>query len=154
MLGAHYHASPGDTPANADVMIECTGSAGVIAALLERGGPATITCLLGMSPGRVVLPVDVAALNRRLVRQNGVVFGSVNANRRHYQAATAALALADPGWLNRMISRRVALADYAEAFQRRPGDVKTLIEISGSGLGTAGRHVETGVGLPQFPMAG
>ncbi|GAA4958760.1 glucose 1-dehydrogenase [Actinoplanes utahensis] len=129
-LGARYHTDPGDLPADADIMIECTGSAEVIAGLLDRGGPGAITCLLGMSPGRAVLPVDVAALNRRLVRQNGVVFGSVNANRRHYEAATASLTRADPGWLDRMMTRRVALADYAEAFRRRPGDVKTLIEVA------------------------
>ena len=39
------------------------------------------------------------ALNRELVLENDVVFGSVNANRRHYEAAAEALAQGRPaGW--------------------------------------------------------
>jgi threonine dehydrogenase-like Zn-dependent dehydrogenase len=132
MLGAEYHRAPvRDSTVAADVMIECTGSAGVVVDMLDRGGPATITCLLGMSPGEAVFPIDVAALNRRLVRQNGVVFGSVNANRRHYERAAVVLAHADPAWLDGVVSRRVGLDDFPQAFQRRPDDVKTLLDIIG-----------------------
>ncbi len=38
------------------------------------------------------ITVDAGALNRDLVLENDVVFGSVNANRRHYEAAAEALA--------------------------------------------------------------
>ena len=37
------------------------------------------------------------------------MFGSVNANRRHYEMAAEALQRADRGWLGRLISRRVPL---------------------------------------------
>ena len=59
-----------------------------------------------------------------------MVFGSVTANRRHYQQAAQALARADIGWLERLITRRVPLADAAQALVRRDDDVKVVIELS------------------------
>jgi glucose 1-dehydrogenase len=59
-----------------------------------------------------------------------VVFGSVNANRRHYEQAAAALAGADRGWLAGLITRRVPLDRWPEALQRQPGDVKTVIDFT------------------------
>jgi glucose 1-dehydrogenase len=69
-----------------------------------------------------------------------VVFETVNANRRHYEAAAATLAAAtlaaatlaaaDQAWLERLISRRVGLGDWTEVMQRRPNDVKTVIDLT------------------------
>ena len=64
-----------------------------------------------------------------MVLDNDVVFGSVNANRRHYEMAADALARADKDWLARMITRRVPLARWSEALERRPGDIKVIIEF-------------------------
>jgi hypothetical protein len=41
------------------------------------------------------------------------------------------LARADPAWLDGLVSRRVGLEDFPQAFQRRPDDVKTLLDILG-----------------------
>ena len=64
-----------------------------------------------------------------MVLENDVVFGSVNANRRHYQAGAEALAKADRDWLAKVISRRVSLAKWREAYQRTPTDVKVVLEF-------------------------
>jgi hypothetical protein len=64
-----------------------------------------------------------------MVLENDVVFGTVNANRRHYEAAAESLAKADPQWLSRLISRRVPLDRWQEAFQRRASDVKVVISF-------------------------
>jgi hypothetical protein len=77
-----------------------------------------------------VLEVDVGELNRSMVLENDVVFGSVNANRSHYEAAAAALAVADRDWLQGLITRRVPLADWAQALHKQPGDIKAVIELS------------------------
>jgi hypothetical protein len=69
-------------------------------------------------------------LNRTAVLNNDVIFGTVNANRRHYEAAAAALAAADHDWLSRLITRRVALADFADGFARRADDVKVVLEVA------------------------
>jgi hypothetical protein len=58
------------------------------------------------------------------------VFGSVNANRRHYQAAAEALARADKAWLGRLISRRVKLDDWHAALAREPDDVKVVVDFA------------------------
>jgi hypothetical protein len=61
------------------------------------------------------------------VLENRVVFGTVNANRRHYEAAARALERAERGWLERIINRRVPLADYREAYARAKEEVKTVL---------------------------
>ena len=61
--------------------------------------------------------------------ENDVVFGSVNANRRHYEAAAEALRKADSGWLARLITRRVPLDRWREAFEQRDDDVKVTIDF-------------------------
>jgi threonine dehydrogenase-like Zn-dependent dehydrogenase len=65
-----------------------------------------------------------------MVLQNDVVFGSVNANRRHYQAGADALAQADPKWLSQLITRRVPLGSWQDAYARHPGDVKTVLDFT------------------------
>jgi threonine dehydrogenase-like Zn-dependent dehydrogenase len=74
--------------------------------------------------------VDIGAINRNAVLHNGVIFGTVNANRRHYEQGIAALAEADKAWLARLITRRVPLADFAQAFDRQPTDVKVVLDLT------------------------
>ena len=73
--------------------------------------------------------MDVGGLNRDLVLENDVVFGSVNANLGHYALAAEALAKAERGWLERMISRRVPLEDFEEALEKRDDDVKVVLDL-------------------------
>ena len=89
-----------------------------------------ITVLTGVSSGGRRLPVDTGELNRETVLENDVVVGSVNANRRHYDLAAEALAKADGAWLERLISRRVPLADFATGLDRREEDIKVVLELS------------------------
>jgi hypothetical protein len=64
------------------------------------------------------------------VLSNQAIAGSVNANRRHYEAAAAALARADKGWLQKVVNRTVTLENFSEALARKPDDVKVVIEIN------------------------
>ena len=98
--------------------------------LVIGAGPDGIVCLTGVSSAGRTLTIDAGALNRELVLENGVVFGSVNANRRHYQAAATALTEADQPWLERLITRRVPLGRWSTALQRRPDDVKAVVDLS------------------------
>ena len=123
-LGAVYHVgTAADLKLVADIVVECTGAPTVVLDVIGHNAPAGIVCLAGVSSGGRELPADLGRLNRTLVLENDVVFGSVNANRRHYEAAARALARADPAWLARLISRRVPLDRWAEALDRRPDDV-------------------------------
>ena len=130
-LGAHYHSGTPDSLGGleADIVVECTGASAVVLDVLCRSTPAGIVCLTGVSSGHREIRLDVGALNRSIVLENDLVFGSVNANRRHYEAAVRALEAADPAWLAQLLSRRVPLARWREAFEPRPGDVKVAIEF-------------------------
>ena len=132
-LGATYfhRGDIGEAAAEADVVIECTG---YVQMLLEAGPQHVrhrITCLTGVSSSGVASTVDPGLLNRNMVLQNSVVFGSVNANRRHYELAAEALAQADPGWLADLITRQVPAARWADAYARRPDDIKTVLNFPG-----------------------
>jgi len=64
------------------------------------------------------------------VLKNNVVFGSVNANKRHWYKAGEALARADRSWLARLITRRERPEDFAKALDRRSEDIKPIIQFA------------------------
>lgn len=130
-LGATYHDQT--LPASgvvADVVVECTGVPSVIVDAMTHSATDSIVCLTGVSSIGVPVPLDIGGVNRSLVLRNDVIFGSVNANRRHYDAGVRALLAADRSWLSRLVSRRVPLDDYKDGFARRPDDVKVVLELS------------------------
>jgi hypothetical protein len=99
----------------------------VIKQVLAAETPNRIVCLAGLSAARSEFVLDAAAFNRSMVLGNAVVFGAVNANRRHYEAAAAALERAETSWLERLITRRVSLHHWEQAYEKREGDVKTVM---------------------------
>jgi len=131
-LGATYHhGSVADTKLTPDVAIECTGVSQLIFDVMDAAGANGVVCLTGVSSGGRDLSVDVGMLNRRMVLENDVVFGSVNANRRHYEAGAQALADADKSWLAKLITRSPGLDSWKDAYTRQPGDVKVTLQFSG-----------------------
>jgi threonine dehydrogenase-like Zn-dependent dehydrogenase len=129
-LGAHYHTDTlPDSGLEADVLMECTGVPTVVVDVLTHSATDSVACLTGVSSVGSLLPLDVGGLNRRAVLRNDVVFGTVNANRRHYEAGVAALAAADRDWLARLITRRFPLSAYRDAFAHRADDVKVVLDI-------------------------
>ena len=132
-LGATYHG--GDLSVlealAPDIIVECTGATAVIADVVTRSAPSGVVCLTGVSSGGHTIRCDLGDVNRRVVLENDVVFGSVNANRSHYELAARALATADHAWLSRLITRQVPLADWRQAFVRQPDDIKVIIDFDG-----------------------
>jgi threonine dehydrogenase-like Zn-dependent dehydrogenase len=131
-LGATYHAGSIDEIEDPfDVVIECTGVGPLVLHAIEHLAPDGVMCLTGISPaGRTAPNVDVDALNKGMVLNNTVVFGSVNAGLRHYQQGAAALSMSDLGWLDSIVTRWEPLERWHDALERREGDVKTVIEVS------------------------
>jgi glucose 1-dehydrogenase len=64
------------------------------------------------------------------VLENNTVFGSVNANRKHYEDAVASLERADKKWLARLITRRVPAEKWTEALAQQPDDIKVVVDFS------------------------
>ncbi|MET9239992.1 glucose 1-dehydrogenase [Nonomuraea sp. NPDC003709] len=117
------------TTVRPDIIIECTGAGSLVIDAMVGTAAAGIVCLAGLSPGGREHRVDAGLINRDIVLENDVVFGSVNANLRHYRDAADALAKADTGWLERLITRRVPLSRALDAFER-DRDVKVVIDLT------------------------
>ena len=131
-LGAKHHSGPLPELKRLapDIVIECTGAWSVVPGVLGITAADGVTCLASVTaPGHNV-ELDVGLLNRKLVLDNDVVFGAVNANRTHYQMAADALARADRTWLGRLITRRAALDRWAEALEHRKGDIKVIVDFT------------------------
>jgi glucose 1-dehydrogenase len=112
-----------------DILMECTGAPEVVRDALGSTASAGIVCLVGVSAPGHDLDVDIGGLNRTIVLDNDAVFGSVNANREHYEYAVDTLRRADPDWLSRLITRRVPVEQWAQALQPQPGDIKVVIDF-------------------------
>ena len=131
-LGAVYHAEGIPEVARKappDIVIEATGVDKLVLDAMEHSAAAGIVCLTGVSTAGRTVGIDAGAVNREIVLQNDVVFGSVNANHRHYELAASALAKADRSWLRRLVTRRLPLERAAEAFEPGGDDVKVVIEL-------------------------
>lgn len=130
-LGATYHSSSvAEACQESDIVVECTGAAGVVLDVISCTGAGGVVCLTGVSPGGRVVEVDAGMLNRRMVLENDVVFGSVNANRRHYEQAARTLASADRSWLAGLVTRRVPLERWDQALRKEPDDVKVVLTVA------------------------
>jgi threonine dehydrogenase-like Zn-dependent dehydrogenase len=130
-LGGTYHTGVESLAGLApDILMECTGAAAIVRDCLGVTAPAGVVCLTGVTEPGKMFDIDIGRLNRTLVLDNGCVFGSVNANRWHYELAADALARADRSWLARLITRRVPLERWSEALERRRGDIKVIIDFA------------------------
>jgi threonine dehydrogenase-like Zn-dependent dehydrogenase len=115
-----------------DVVFEATGATAVVFPSMSILGPNGVCILSSVTGGQTKVEVDIATFNRDVVLGNRLVFGTVNASRRHFEAGVRDLQGADArfgGWLDRLITRRVPLAEAAGAFARGPGDIKTVIQF-------------------------
>ena len=125
-----YHSGAiDDIGFHPDIVVECTG----VASLVQQAASAVVS-------GWHRLPhrsrfVDVTrvrpggGLATEAVLKNLVVFGSVNANRRHYYRAAKALAAADRSWLEQLITRRVNPDDVDQIVGKGTDDIKVVMEF-------------------------
>lgn len=126
-LGASYH-NQGliGIDERFDVVVECTGDVELLLEVPGVTNPNGIVCLAGVTDeGRRL--VSGSDLTRDMVLENQTIFGTVNANRRHYAAAAGVLGETDRTWLERLVNRRVPLDRWEEAYTREPDDVKTVL---------------------------
>ncbi|TDD86806.1 glucose 1-dehydrogenase [Actinomadura rubrisoli] len=129
-LGATFHVGDvGDIGTVPDVVIECTGHGPLLFQLTELVAPNAVICLTGISSGKGKTPVGADEINKELVLENTVVFGSVNAARRNFEQAADALAKADPDWLDRLITRRVPMDAFTDGLHKHPEDIKVAVDL-------------------------
>ena len=130
-LGATYHTDLESALAvGPDIVVECTGVAPLIRAAAEGAAPGAIICLTGVGPPVVPDASSPTSAASDAVLKNLVLFGSVNANRRHYYRAARVLARADSAWLEQLVTRRVRPEQFEHALAREPDDIKVVIEFA------------------------
>ena len=130
-LGATYHScSVAELDFEPDVIMECTGVGQVVAESMLKVAASGVVCLTGVGHGGTVPKIPTANVASSAVLKNNVVFGSVNANKRHWFKAAEALARADRSWLGRLITQRVQPENFAQAMARGSEDIKVIIQFA------------------------
>jgi threonine dehydrogenase-like Zn-dependent dehydrogenase len=130
-LGGTYHTGALDKIGlKPDVIIECTGVASLIAEAMYVLGNYGILCLAGVSSHGQKIDLDIGTINRTMVLDNQVIFGTVNAGKNHWEMAAKSLLQADRQWLNKLISRREKFSDWQKALERRDDDIKVVIDLA------------------------
>jgi len=117
---------------NLDLVVEATGNSTIAFQAISALGVNGVLCLMGVSTGEKPLEICADCLNMEMVLGNKVVFGTVSSNRGHFEHAAQLLGQIDhrwPGWLDRIITRRLTLGDFRDALQPTADGIKTVIEI-------------------------
>jgi threonine dehydrogenase-like Zn-dependent dehydrogenase len=130
-LGATYHSGRvRDLGFEPDVIVECTGVGSVLEDAVQKIGAGGVLCLTGVGGGGAAPKHTVADIAAKLVLNNNVLVGSVNANKRHWYKASDRLTRLDRKWLSRLITRREKPESYKPALERKPDDIKVVIQFS------------------------
>ncbi|MGH9411552.1 MAG: glucose 1-dehydrogenase [Vicinamibacterales bacterium] len=115
-----------------DLIVEATGNAGVAFSAMSLLALNGVLCLLSVTGGHAESDEPIDVINQRLVLGNRVVFGSVNANKRHFQHGVedfVAIEKAWPGALQRMLTDRIPWEQHRRWFTERGSGIKATLEI-------------------------
>src|SRR5262245_12543771 len=130
-LGAAYRSTRiADLGFAPDIVMECTGVGEVISDAISCVASSGIVCLTGIGHGGSLPTMPMADIASSAVLKNNIVFGSVNANKRHWYKAAEALARADRSWLARLITGRERPEDFTKALRRGPQHIKVIIQFA------------------------
>ena len=122
-----------DKIGNLDLIMEATGNSTVAFQAMSVLGTNGILCLMGVSTGQKPLEVNASCLNMQMVLGNKMVFGTVSSNRGHFERSVESLIHIEerwPGWLARLITRRLTLDKFRDALDPAPDNIKTVIELT------------------------
>ena len=117
---------------NLDLIMEATGNSTVAFQAMSALGTNGVLCLMGVSTDQKPLEVNTASLNTQMVLGNKMMFGTVSSNRGHFERSIQLLASIEqkwPGWLSRLITRRLGLDEFTDALDPVSDSIKTVIEL-------------------------
>jgi glucose 1-dehydrogenase len=115
-----------------DIVIEATGVSRVVFDAMEILGPNGVLCLLSVTGGDTVNPEPIDLINQKLVLGNQVVFGSVNANPRHFKQGVKDFVTIQrkwPGVMIQLLTNRIPWQDHKTWFTQRGSGIKSTLEI-------------------------
>jgi threonine dehydrogenase-like Zn-dependent dehydrogenase len=115
-----------------DIVIEATGNAAVAFECLRLVGANGAVILTSVTGAMRSLEVPADVINKKLVLDNVLVLGTVNAKTDDFRQGIVDLTEAErrwPGFLETLMTRRVPLADAASALPHDPTQIKTVVEV-------------------------
>lgn len=115
-----------------DIVFEATGHAPTAMECFRLVTANGVVVLNSVTSNQHAVTLDADALNFHLVMNNIIALGIVSANRKYFEQGVLDFAAYNerfPGVLERFITRRVALQDFAVDLLRQRSGVKTTIEI-------------------------
>jgi threonine dehydrogenase-like Zn-dependent dehydrogenase len=117
----------------ADVILEASASTQAALAAMDALNANGVLCLVGLYPRELRQDVALGRLAFEMMVSNRLVFGSVNGSARHFEMGIAHMAEMEqrwPGMLTGLFTRRLPMDQFAQAFQRPPGEIKAVIQIA------------------------
>ena len=123
-----------------DLIFECTGYSSIIFDAMQSLNENGILILASVTGGdRKTDQVPSDLINQMFVLGNRAMFGTVNANREHFEMGVRDLALCEAmyrGWLSRMLTHKVeGLENYGKVFEilnnsAKFNAIKTYFEVA------------------------
>jgi threonine dehydrogenase-like Zn-dependent dehydrogenase len=117
-----------------DMILDATGAAKLEFELIDALGINGIYVLTGIPEGERLITIKGASLIKQMVLNNQVLFGSVNAAKKHYEYAIRDLILANQKWPNtidQIITDRFPPEKFKQALQHSSEkEIKSIIEWS------------------------
>jgi glucose 1-dehydrogenase len=117
---------------NMELVLEATGVAALEFNLLDSLGVNGVYVLTGIPGGSRPLQIQGAELIRRLVLDNQVMVGSVNAAQAHFQLAVDDLLRARQVWadhVDHLISHRLSFREFRQALTHHDAEeIKVVLE--------------------------
>jgi threonine dehydrogenase-like Zn-dependent dehydrogenase len=115
-----------------DIIVEATGNAKVVFDAMEILAANGVLCLLSVTGGSGTNVEPIDRINQLLVLGNQVVFGSVNANPRHFKQGVKDFVTINkkwPGVMNRLLTDRIPWENHKKWFTERGTGIKSTLEI-------------------------
>jgi threonine dehydrogenase-like Zn-dependent dehydrogenase len=115
-----------------DIVIEATGVSKVVFDAMEILGPNGVLCLLSVTGGDTMNAEPIDLINQKLVLGNQVVFGSVNANPRHFKQGVKDFVTINkkwPGVMSKLLTDKIPWENHKKWFTERGSGIKSTLEI-------------------------
>ncbi|MFH1848534.1 MAG: glucose 1-dehydrogenase [Candidatus Omnitrophota bacterium] len=118
---------------NIDIIIDATGSSKVAFDAIDILGINGVLCLTSITGGTNKIEIPSDKMNLDMVLGNKLVFGTVNGNRRYFEAGVGRFRVFEdrwPGLLNKMLTKRLDFREFKTGLNRERKDIKTVLEIN------------------------
>jgi threonine dehydrogenase-like Zn-dependent dehydrogenase len=123
-----------------DLIFEASGFSPLVFEAMQALAKNGVLVLASVTGGDRMIQIPADRLNQGFVVGNKVMVGTVNASREAFEAGVADMAKAEaefPGWLERLLTRRVEGLDRCpqelRLLERAPGSIKTYVEVAPAG---------------------